>query len=302
MKDGKTVEHPRPANALSRDAEELVRAAQAHAERLCELALAQTPVQYHSFIVLLEQRKKVGGSEANPLWAEIRLPYLTVDGRVRMAIDEHEAAGRQVHIETAFVMDQTTGQPLARATVKSEVRGTAVAHARIFLNGGGANRSNPVETGETSAVGRALGFLGYGCFGTGVASAEDILRAVRLGRPGAGPGREEPDAPTGDDGSKGTPLGRTRPPNGGKTRHPGAAEAPAGPTPIPQAVFSRINALFDRQKTPGARRVALMKEYRGREGALLPVLESSETAAAGPRPGPASSDVRLTPDADQVPF
>ena len=71
-----------------------------------------------------------------------------------MAIDEHEEAGKQLHIETAFVMDPTTGQPLARATVKSEVRGTAVAHARIFLNGGGANRSNPVETGETSAVGR----------------------------------------------------------------------------------------------------------------------------------------------------
>lgn len=109
MKDGRSVEHPRPANALSRDAEELVRAAQAHAERLCELALAQTPVQYHSFIVLIEQRKKVGGSEANPIWAEIRLPYLTVDGRVRMAIDEHEEAGKQLHIETAFVMDQTTG-------------------------------------------------------------------------------------------------------------------------------------------------------------------------------------------------
>jgi len=301
MKDGKTVEHPRPANALSRDAEELVRAAQAHAERLCELALAQTPVQYHSFIVLLEQRKKVGGSEANPLWAEIRLPYLTVDGRVRMAIDEHEEAGRQLHIETAFVMDQTTGQPLARATVKSEVRGTAVAHARIFLNGGGANRSNPVETGETSAVGRALGFLGYGCFGTGVASAEDILRAARHAGPAADAGAEGPDAPKRDDRRTGT-LGGTPPPNGGKTSQPGAAEAPARPTPIPQAVFSAINAVFDRQKTPGARRVALMKEYRGREGELLRVLESSEPAAAGPRPGPAPRDVAVNADADEVPF
>jgi len=288
MKDGKTVEHPRPANALSRDAEELVRAAQAHAERLCELALAQTPVQYHSFIVLIEQRKKVGGSEANPLWAEIRLPYLTVDGRVRMAIDEHEEAGRQVHIETAFVMDQTTGQPLARATVKSEVRGTAVAHARIFLNGGGANRSNPVETGETSAVGRALGFLGYGCFGTGVASADDILRASRRAGLAAGTGGDGSDTAKREDGRTG-PLGRTRPPNGSKTSPPSVAERPAETPPVPQPVFSGINALFDRQKTPGARRVALMKEYRGREGELLRLLESSEPAAAGPGPGPAPS-------------
>jgi hypothetical protein len=216
MKDGRAVEHPGPPMALSRDAEELVRAAQAHAERLCELALAQTPPQYHSFIVLVEQRKKVGGSEANPIWAEIRLPYLTVDGRVRMAIDEHAEAGKQLHLETAFVMDPTTGQPLARATVRPELRGTAVAHARIFLNGGGANRSNPVETGETSAVGRALGFLGYGCLGTGVASADDVLRARRdwpgrpLGR--ARMDRTRPDVRTGDQDPSAGPV----PPTGAR--------------------------------------------------------------------------------------
>ncbi|MBI3031397.1 MAG: hypothetical protein HYY64_18000 [Candidatus Rokubacteria bacterium] len=295
------MEHPRPLNTLSRDAEELVGAAQAHAERLCELALAQTPVQYHSFIVLLEQRKKVGGTDANPLWAEIRLPYLTVDGRVRMAIDEHEEAGKQLHIETAFVMDPTTGQPLARATVKSEVRGTAVAHARIFLNGGGANRSNPVETGETSAIGRALGFLGYGCFGTGVASADDVLRASRLAGPAAGAGGDGSDTAKREDGRT-APLGRTRPPNGGRTSPPSVAERRAETPAVPQAVFSGINALFDRQKTPGARRVALMKEYRGREGELLRVLESAAPAAAGPGPGPAPSEVRVNPDVDEVPF
>ncbi len=301
MKDGKTVEHSRPPNALSRDAEELVRAAQAHAERLCELALAQTPVQYHSFIVLVEQRKKVGGPDSNPIWAEIRLPYLTVDGRVRMAIAEHEEAGKQLHIETAFVMDQTTGQPLARAAVRSELRGTAVAHARIFLNGGGANRSNPVETGETSAIGRALGFLGYGCFGTGVASADDVLRAARLAGAAAGAGGDGSDTAKREDGRTG-PLGRTRPPNGGRTSPPTVAERPADTPPVSQAVFSGINALFDRQKTPGARRVALMKEYRGREGELLRVLESSQPAAVGPGPGPAPSDARVNPDVDEVPF
>jgi hypothetical protein len=301
MKDGRTVEHPRHTNPLSGDAEELVRAAQAHAERLCELALARTPVQYQSFIVLLEQRKKVGGSDANPLWAEIRLPYLTVDGRIRMAIDEHEEAGKQLHIETAFVMDPTTGQPLARATVKSEVRGTAVAHARIFLNGGGANRSNPVETGETSAVGRALGFLGYGCFGTGVASADDILRAAGLGARPTDTGARDQNTSKGDDGRTGT-LGRTRPPTGGNTSRPTAVQTPADTPPVPQAVFSEINGLFDRQKTPGARRVALMKEYRGREGELLRVLESSEPAAVGPAPGPVPRAVRANPDVDEVPF
>ncbi len=35
MKDGSRAEYPRSPNAFSRDAEELIRAAQAHAERLC---------------------------------------------------------------------------------------------------------------------------------------------------------------------------------------------------------------------------------------------------------------------------
>ncbi|MBI2154342.1 MAG: hypothetical protein HYU24_11645 [Candidatus Rokubacteria bacterium] len=218
-----------------------------------------------------------------------------------MAIDEHEEAGKQLHIETAFVMDPTTGQPLARATVRSELRGTAVAHARIFLNGGGANRSNPVETGETSAIGRALGFLGYGCFGTGVASAEDVLRAARLAGPAAGAGAEGPEGGNRDDGRKG-PLGRTRPPNGGTTSRPSVAETPVEMPPVPQAVFSAINALFDRQKTPGARRVVLMKEYRGQEQGLVRFLESSGMNPSKPTPEPTPAEPTMDAGADEVPF
>ena len=39
------------------------------------------------------------------------------------------------------------------------------------------DESNPLENAETSAVGRALGFLGYGLYGTGIASAEEVLQA-----------------------------------------------------------------------------------------------------------------------------
>jgi hypothetical protein len=79
------------------------------------------------------------------------------------------------------------GQLLACATVTSEIYGTAVAHARVFLGGDGVNESNPLETGETSALGRALGMWGFGCYGTGIASAEEVLRVPE--RPdGSGPG------------------------------------------------------------------------------------------------------------------
>ena len=62
-----------------------------------------------------------------------------------------------------------------------------VAHARVFLGGDGVNESNPLETGETSALGRALGMWGFGCYGSGIASAEEVLRVAE--RPdGSGPG------------------------------------------------------------------------------------------------------------------
>jgi hypothetical protein len=40
-----------------------------------------------------------------------------------------------------------------------------------------------LENAETSAVGRALGFLGYGLYGTGIASAEEVLQAQAARHP-----------------------------------------------------------------------------------------------------------------------
>jgi hypothetical protein len=54
------------------------------------------------------------------------------------------------------------------------------AHARVFVGGSGVDESNPLENAETSAVGRALGFLGYGLYGTGIASADEVLHAQAM--------------------------------------------------------------------------------------------------------------------------
>ena len=67
------------------DPQTLIREAQEKAERLCRLAVAQTPADYQSFITLIEQRKKVGGTRAAPIWATVRQPYLSADGRVKHA-------------------------------------------------------------------------------------------------------------------------------------------------------------------------------------------------------------------------
>jgi hypothetical protein len=160
------------------DAHALIRDAQDKAERLCALAVEQTPAAYQSFITLIEQRRKVGGTRPAPVFATLRQPYLSVDGRVKWARDEHLRAGKRFDVQTEFVVEPTSGQLLARATLTSETYGTVVAHARVFLGGDGVNESNPLETGETSAVGRALGMWGFGCYGTGIASADEVLRVA----------------------------------------------------------------------------------------------------------------------------
>jgi hypothetical protein len=166
------------------DAPALIREAQEKAERLCALAVEQTPAGYQTFITLIEQRKRVGGTRQAPVFATVRQPYLSVDGRVKWARDEHLRAGKRFDVQTEFVVEPTSGQLLARARLTSEIYGTVVAHARVFLGGDGVNESNPLETGETSAVGRALGMWGFGCYGTGIASADEVLRVADRPDPG----------------------------------------------------------------------------------------------------------------------
>jgi len=198
------------------DAQILIRDAQDKAERLCALAVEQTPTAYQSFITLIEQRRRVGGTRQAPIFATVRQPYLSVDGRVKWARDEHLRAGKRFDVQTAFIVEPTSGQLLARATLTSEIYGTAVAHARVFLGGDGVNESNPLETGETSALGRALGMWGFGCYGTGIASAEEVLRVAERpdgSGPGAGRGGSSGDATNGAGDSAASAAGMPRGPD-----------------------------------------------------------------------------------------
>ena len=159
-------------------------AEKADAQEKIKQAYECIPAQYHSFVVLLKQNIKLGrpsgyriteeGKKAGmwqaddgTLYCSIALPYMTVDGRVRWARDEHRKAEKALNIRTE-VLDG-----FVRATVESEMLGSATATAKIGA-GSGVDRTNPVENAETSAVGRALGFLGYGLIGTGIASADEV--------------------------------------------------------------------------------------------------------------------------------
>ncbi len=193
------------------DPQALIREAHDKAERLCALAVEQTPAEYQSFITLIEQRRKVGGSRQAPIFATVRQPYLSVDGRVKWARDAHLRAGKRFDVQTEFVVEPTSGQLLARATLTSELYGTVVAHARVFLGGDGVNESNPLETGETSAVGRALGMWGFGCYGTGIASADEVVRVVDRPEPRA----SGAEASRSDNGGSGAPPASAAPPRDG---------------------------------------------------------------------------------------
>jgi hypothetical protein len=161
-----------------------VTAAQAEAERNCRAAVEATSAAYRGFLMFLPRQKKVGESRGQPLYAEVHTPYFTVDGRVKMALDEHRAHGGTFELQTVFEMEPHSGQLVCRATVRSTLLGQFTATARVFLGARtGVNASNPLENGETSAVGRVLGFMGYGLVGSGIASAEEVQLAQAL-RPG----------------------------------------------------------------------------------------------------------------------
>lgn len=169
------------------------------AERACQAAIENTPPAYRGFLTLIRQYKRVAGTKANPVFAPIRLPYMSVDGRIKMALDTHREQGASLAIQTQFDVEPTSGQLLCRATVASALLGTATAHARVFLNGTGVDATNPLENAETSAVGRALGFLGYGLYGTGIASAEEVLHATEArDMPRSQGNLSVPDVPTPD--------------------------------------------------------------------------------------------------------
>jgi hypothetical protein len=72
---------------------------------------------------------------ADPVYAPIREPYMGVDGRVKMATDDHRAMGESLVIQTAFEVEPLSNQLLCRAAVTSTMLGSATAHARVFLGG-----------------------------------------------------------------------------------------------------------------------------------------------------------------------
>ena len=100
--------------------------------------------------------------------------YRMIAGRVQECRDEHAKADKPYEFHTDLI--PLDGQIHFKATVKT-LRGEATGHAGAY-DKTMIDKTAPYENAETSAVGRALGFLGYGLV-TGIASAEEVTEAKK---------------------------------------------------------------------------------------------------------------------------
>lgn len=104
--------------------------------------------------------------------------YATVDSRVQFFRENYT----NWSIETEFpILDLVQGFCVCHVVVKDEtgtVRADGYAHEWQSKPGSLVNKTSYVENAQTSAVGRALGFLGIGINGMGIASAEEVQLAI----------------------------------------------------------------------------------------------------------------------------
>ena len=114
--------------------------------------------------------------------------YRMIAGRVQECRDEHAKAKTPYEFHTDLI--PLDGQILFKATVKT-LRGEATGHAGAY-DKTMIDKTAPYENAETSAVGRALGFLGYGLV-TGIASAEEVTEAKKRSTTTSNIPRKVPD-------------------------------------------------------------------------------------------------------------
>jgi len=170
-------------------------------QKLPEVVAQQVPPKYQPFVCWLEQNKQVSASRLaltpelramgvyvndRGTFMSLRVPYMTVEGRMLWFADAHREAKAKFSVSSniealAGLLKNGDKPPVHYPLVvwiDSEIFGRLEGVSRIFWDGSGASRTNPLETAYTSALGRAIAQAGIGLIGTGVASAEEIEAAT----------------------------------------------------------------------------------------------------------------------------
>jgi hypothetical protein len=128
------------------------------------------------FVLLRDKQQKVDGQ-----WITVQQPYMTVDGRIAMACRDHTNHGRRLDFRDPEVIENSELRLTLRVTLESEIYGRRHGIASSRLDGAGSpfELGHPWEVAETSALGRALGAMGYGLLpGAGLVFAEEIMLAT----------------------------------------------------------------------------------------------------------------------------
>lgn len=119
--------------------------------------------------------------------------YTTVAERLALAGDNIQT----IIAEPPQFMTEAMGYIRVTVALKDGRSSTGMASFRLDLQGRSAQATNPIEDCETSAVGRALGMLGYGSK-QGIASREEVQEAHRRqGRTEYIPVQDVPEPPSG---------------------------------------------------------------------------------------------------------
>jgi hypothetical protein len=102
--------------------------------------------------------------------------YITVNERLKFFRNSDEFKGWQI-VEDLIHIDEKEG--IFKVTIlNTEGQQIASAHSQEYRDSSYINKTSFVENGFTSALGRALGYLGIG-IDTSIASANEVQNAVK---------------------------------------------------------------------------------------------------------------------------
>lgn len=105
--------------------------------------------------------------------------YSTVQERLEVAHGETaQPVGIQSIVTDALALTATVVVLRATVTFTDGRAFTGISEAQFDATSG-ADKTNPIEVAETSAVGRALAFAGYYGSADGIAGAEEVRQAQR---------------------------------------------------------------------------------------------------------------------------
>ena len=168
-------------------------------------AYDRIPDKYHCFIIMIEQSKKLVNFEISDIpekgeelgvysykgatYIKIKNPYMKVDGRIAMFSDKHAELSKEDNrftfkvesnlVDIAKILAEQGELPHYYpliVEIESDLYGHLEGESKIFWND-----SNPLENAKTSALGRAIAQTGIGLIGTGVASYEEVIKALENG-------------------------------------------------------------------------------------------------------------------------